>query len=566
MAKKKVTLYIDDTGIRLLVTQDQRIKEWANLPLEPGLVKNNVITNETEVSARIRQLFKIHKIKTKRVIVGISGLHCLSRPIILPQLPKDMLDEVVPREAKRLLPVPLESLYLSWSKIPAPEGKTQVFLMAVPRNTVEALTKTLRQAGLLPYFLGLKPLLLTELTKNTSGVIVDVQNSEFDVVAVSDGIPQPVRTISFADEKLSWPQKLPIIVNDTERTIAFFNTNNPEKTLAANVPIFVSGELTNNQELCQTLSEQTGHPVTPLSSPLKHPGNLVPGQYLVNIALALYNIPSGKKSISSEINLNALPAIYQPKDIALTRVLALPTAVVLAGLLIALFVLIQNASTDVTSIKNELRTTEQLLQQKTLQKQELTGNISQLEKQLSSINSTISQFTVAVGSLEKKTTGLNSDLKVTMDTLPAKVVLKSITHNNSLMTVVGRTPDEKQLLAYVGNLSDSRVFADITVSSVLRNKDNTLDFTLLGNHEGHNITASSFVIAIKNLPPDVTLLQVSYSKGAMTITANTSVQDSILSYIKRLEETGRFLDVSITNMTRTDSGKVEFVLILKTGE
>ena len=566
MAKQKVSLYIDDTGIRLLVTHAQRIKEWANLPLEPGLVKNNVITNETEVSARIRQLFNIHKIKTKRVIVGTSGLHCLSRPILLPQLPDDMINEVVPREAKRLLPVPSESLYLSWNKIPAPEGKTQVFLMAVPRNTVDALSRTLRRAGLLPYFLGVKPLFLTELTKGRPGIIVDVQNSEFDVVVVSDGIPQPVRTISFADEELSWPQKLPIIVNDTERTIAFFNTNNPGKGLAPDVPIFVSGELTNHQELCQTLSQKTSHPVIPLSSPLQHPDNFVPSQYIANIALALHKIPSGKKSVSSEINLNALPAIYQPKDISLTRVLALPAAVVLAGLLIAAFILIQIASKDVTSMKNELRTAEQILQQKTLQKQELTGNISQLEKQLGTVNSAISQFTVAVGSLEKKTTGLNSDLKVTMNTLPATVVLKSITHDSTLITVVGRTPDEKQLLAYVGNLSDSRIFADVTVSSVLRNKDNTLDFTLLGSHEGHNIAASSFLTAIKNISPDVTLLQVSYSKGSMTIMANTSVQDSILSYIKRLEETGRFLDVSITNMTRTDSGKVEFVLILKTGE
>src|SRR3989338_4320988 len=271
MAKQKVTLYLDDNSIRLLVTQNQRIKAWANLPLEPGLVKNNVITNDSEISTRIRQLFKFHNIKTKKVIVGISGLHCLSRPIILPQLPVEMLNEVVPREAKRLLPVPLESLYLTWQSIPAPDGKTQVFLIAVPRNTVDSLLKTMRQAGLTPYFLGLKPLLLTNLTKDTTGIMIDVANNEFDVVVVSEGISQPVRTISFADEELSWSQKLPIIINDTERTIAFFNANNPGKTLAANVPIFASGELTNNQELCLKLSQETGHPVIPLSSSLEHP-------------------------------------------------------------------------------------------------------------------------------------------------------------------------------------------------------------------------------------------------------------------------------------------------------
>jgi hypothetical protein len=33
MAKKVVTLYIDDTSIRLMVAQGKRIKKWADLPL-----------------------------------------------------------------------------------------------------------------------------------------------------------------------------------------------------------------------------------------------------------------------------------------------------------------------------------------------------------------------------------------------------------------------------------------------------------------------------------------------------------------------------------------------------
>ncbi|GAG51530.1 unnamed protein product, partial [marine sediment metagenome] len=35
MAKKIVTLYVDDTSIRLLVTQGNRVRKWADVPLEP---------------------------------------------------------------------------------------------------------------------------------------------------------------------------------------------------------------------------------------------------------------------------------------------------------------------------------------------------------------------------------------------------------------------------------------------------------------------------------------------------------------------------------------------------
>ncbi|GAG99320.1 unnamed protein product, partial [marine sediment metagenome] len=140
-----------DASIRLMVTHDNRIRKWADLPLEPGLVKNSVVIKEAEVAAKIKQLFKDRKVKVKKVIVGLSGLHCLSRPITLPQLPKEMLDEAVRREAKRVLPVPLEQLYISWQTIPAPEGKIHVFLVAVPCKTADALLKVLRQAGLKPY-------------------------------------------------------------------------------------------------------------------------------------------------------------------------------------------------------------------------------------------------------------------------------------------------------------------------------------------------------------------------------------------------------------------------------
>ena len=100
MAKKIVTLYVDDTSLRLMVTDGKRIKEWAESPLEPGLIEDGVIVNEAEVAAKVKQLFEVQKVKTKKVIMGVSGLRCLTRPVILPQLPKEMVDEAVKREAK----------------------------------------------------------------------------------------------------------------------------------------------------------------------------------------------------------------------------------------------------------------------------------------------------------------------------------------------------------------------------------------------------------------------------------------------------------------------------------
>ncbi len=90
---------------------------------------------------RIKQLFQSQKVNTRKVILGFSGLHSLTRPATLPQLPKAMLPEAVAREARRVLPVPLDQLYLTWRTIPCPKGRIQVFIAATPRKTADSLVQ-----------------------------------------------------------------------------------------------------------------------------------------------------------------------------------------------------------------------------------------------------------------------------------------------------------------------------------------------------------------------------------------------------------------------------------------
>jgi len=278
MAKKIVTLYVDDTSLRLMVTDGKQIKEWAESPLEPGLVENTVVMKEEEFADKIKQLLKLQKVTTKKIVVAISGFHSLTRPITLPQLPKEMIAEAVEREAERVLPVPLEQLYTSWQTIPAPEEKTEVFLVAIPRETADALFKALRKAGLGASLMNLKPLLLARMATDATTIIVDVQTSEFDIVIMAEGVPQPIRTILFPSEAESWQEKLTTIKNELDRTLTFYNSNNPESPLDSSIPIFASGELADESELCQALSEEVGHPVLPLLSPLDCPEGFVPSR------------------------------------------------------------------------------------------------------------------------------------------------------------------------------------------------------------------------------------------------------------------------------------------------
>ena len=481
MAQKVVTLYIDDASIRLLVTSGKRIKKWADIALEAGMVKNGVVLKQEEVAAKIKQLFKVRKIDSKKVTLGVSGLHCLTRPVLLPQMPKDMLEEAVRREANRVLPVSSEQLYLQWQSIPAPQGKLQVFLVAIPRTSADALFNTLRLAGLKADLMDLKPMLLARMVHETMAVIVDVQPGDFDIVVMGGGIPQPIRTVPFSNEDPSWPEKITQIKDDVSRTIEFYNTNNPEMPLAATLPIFASGELAGEVEQCQVLSDGLSRPVLPLSPPLESPDGLDPNLYTANMGLVLKKIAptNGSGLVVSE--LNVLPVVYQPEPISLIRILAVPGAVVALGLLLFLALMTQNTFSDIAEARNQLNATNQLLQQKLAQRQIYDNTIAELQKKISNAETSGGNFALAVSSLKTQSEAVNGNLIVTVNSLPETVSLTSITQNRKNLTISGRAPSETDVLTYLKGLEDSERFSSITITSLKKSTEGSTDFNVILN-------------------------------------------------------------------------------------
>ena len=466
MAKKIVTLYVDDTSIRLLVIQGKRIRKWADVPLEPGLVKSAVVIKEAEVASKIKQLLKAEKVKAKKVIVGLSGLHCLSRPITFPQLPRAMLAEAVMREAKRVLPVPVEQLYISWQTIPAPEGKTQVYLIAIPRKTADAMVKMLHRARLKPYLMDLKPLVLARVVKEATAIIVNVEPTELDIVIMADGIPQPIRTVPLPSKALSWQEKLPMIRDEIDRTVKFYNSNYKDKPLAQSTPMFVSGGLADESEIAQSLSDGLGYPVLPLSSSLECPERLDPSRYMVNIGLALKELWLAREAGASAVNLNVLPVVYQPKPISWVKVVAVPIAIVAGAGIAMLLMLVQSGYANVTSIRDQLDMTNQLLIQKQLERQELMNSIAELEEKVAEAEASRDNFTTALDSLDRQSSGVDYNLHIATTALPDTISLASISHAESILTISGTSPSEVEVLQYAQSLDDSGRFTEVLIASM----------------------------------------------------------------------------------------------------
>ncbi len=469
MAAKTTTLYISDVNMRLMVTRGKRIIKLADMPLDTSLSEIDTLEKEAQVAEKIRYLFKNNRIGTKKVILGISGLHCLTRPIALPELPKAMLEEAVTREARRVLPVPVEQLYISWQAVSMAAAKLQVFMVAIPRHIADTAINIVDQAGLKPYLMDIKPLALARLARATTAIVIDVQPSEFDIIVIANGMPQPIRTVPLSRETPSLTERLVIIKDEIERTVQFYNSTNPDTRIQPGDTLLVSGELADEKEMYESLGKETGYNTALLSSPLKCQKHLDPSHHLVNVGLSLKELP--REAGPSLPNFNTLPAPYQPKQISGNKLMAIPATAAAIGIIIALGVTVRYAAGDLEDMKTSLDyTNEQLVSRQALKK-DLTSDIAVMQNKLAVIEASRENYAVALKSLTTTSTKMNEDLSTVVDNVVDNLSIINMTLSQSDVGIKGKAFTEQEVLRYVRKLASTGRFGEITIVKLAQREE-----------------------------------------------------------------------------------------------
>jgi hypothetical protein len=347
-----------------------------------------------------------------------------------------------------------------------------------------------------PSRMAIKPLILTKCLPESTAILVDVQPTEFDIVLMNNGIPQPVRTMAFPNQEITWEEKLKMIAGDMSRTIQFFDTNNPENPLDAKVPVFVSGEMNEKPELQSDLSTVIGHPVKILPPTLKGPDQMETTRYMVNIAMAT-NISTLNRDNSFPIsNLNVLPAPYQPKPMSMTKVIGIPGGVAVAGVVVPMLMLMQNTSTNIDSMQNQLNITNEMILQKNTQKSALKKEVADLESKAAGLKLSYENLKLANDFIDTHQEQVNGDLQITLSKLVPHINLTGISEIDGLMTIQGSAPNQQNVYAYAQvilnyarQLDLSERFVETTISSlkVESESDSTqsapIEFTLTFKRE-----------------------------------------------------------------------------------
>jgi len=324
----------------------------------------------------------------------------------------------------------------------------------------------------------LAPLALARVASKATAIIVDVRSTEVDIVIMVEGVLQFIRTLSLPSDAPLLQEKLPKIAEELKRTIKFYNSSHPQEPLEPSIPIFASGGLGDEPQACQTLADELNYSVLPLSSPLMCREDLAPSQYMVNIGLALKELPLGRKTSFSLVNVNALPEVYRYKLPPLTAVLIRLGIGVAIFLLVSLSILIRNAADETEALQTQVDATNQLMQQGMEKRQEQKKEIAELEQKVTELEVTSDALTTMLHDFNRHHDGVNVDLKLTTLTVPSGIDLSSINHASDRVTVRGESPSETEVLAYVSGLRESGRFSQILIS-LLQKTDNGMSFTLI---------------------------------------------------------------------------------------
>ncbi len=457
------TIYIDDSAIWALAARGKRVRKWATMPLEPGLVKDGVVLNEDDVAKKVRELWRAEDMGGGKVIAAISGVNCLYRLLTLPELPKDLLPEAVRREAGRVLGVPLEQLYLSWQALPSFKAETLVYLVASPRNSVDSLISTLRKAGLDPYLMDLKPLALARISTEPRAIVIDLQPSSFDIVIMTEEIPHVVRSLSLPSEA-SLEEKMPVIKGELNRAITFYNSSHMDRPIEVTVPFLVSGELAQQEDVWKLLSSGAGRPVQVLLSSLEAPEDFPSSQYATNIGLALKEVPPEKGVAYSLVNFNALPEVYIPKRRPISQLLLIPTTIVGIALVVFAALFNINARAHTAVLRTELASIDRMIASQQVRPQDIIA----LSQQVPSLEARANALTTALHDFSVTRDEINGDLSQINSSLPGarEDRLVSVVHRGDTLTIEGLFGDEDAVFRYAEKLRASGRFALVVITDM----------------------------------------------------------------------------------------------------
>jgi type IV pilus assembly protein PilM len=157
LSRRKDTVGLDIGASSVKAVQIRRTRKGAELlrlgvvPLHPEAIVDGVIMDSGTVISAIQQIFSENQIKTKDVVVAVSGHSVIVKKIKVGKMKPQELEEAIPWEAEQYVPYAIEDVSLDYQILEGGEAdpnQLDVLLVAVKKDIINDYLSIISTAGL----------------------------------------------------------------------------------------------------------------------------------------------------------------------------------------------------------------------------------------------------------------------------------------------------------------------------------------------------------------------------------------------------------------------------------
>ncbi len=131
------------------------LAKFGVIPLAPEMIVDGAVMDAGRVIEAIQTLFKEQDIRTKQVVISVSGHSVIVKKITLPEMTEEELTESIKWEAEQYIPFDINDVNMDFqilNTVPGAEGRPQmnVILVAVKKDKLNDYFSLAVEAGLDP--------------------------------------------------------------------------------------------------------------------------------------------------------------------------------------------------------------------------------------------------------------------------------------------------------------------------------------------------------------------------------------------------------------------------------
>ena len=479
---RTVTLSVEKDLIRVAVFKGNKIISWGTTPLNwtPGeLEAANHPEPEKEkpplhglmdelgirTGGRLRGLLDQAGIRRGRVVMDFSLYTTLMRRLQVPKVTGRYLEPMIISEVLDAIPFERKEVDIAWH-LTKGQDEQSVFAITLPKDRVDSQVRLIRDSGLYPAAAYSKATVLALAAGIPNAIVVHLEQTQTAIVLVSDGDPQVVHQLDFAEASSGPEEQGEAIARAVDQVAGYHQSFDP-RVQNAKLPVILTGENSaDSNPVVQNLKQSLNWEIRAFKPPVDCPEGFPIEQYATNVGLLLADRAQSQKPGPQKPGnereqkapaLDLLPKRHRP----------IPLPTFQAAIFVTLFLLalhpfdltdwIQKQELQMQVVSRELRDLQQ--QEKKhdvtlVDHQQIQSGYDLAREQTEEMRALMAEMGESVDTL------LTRLVIITDKAKPDSVSLIAVSPSGKDLTIMGGAKSYGEALRYSANLRTYSVFED----------------------------------------------------------------------------------------------------------